>query len=93
MIQEGIKRDGLWAKALANSEGDEKKTKALYIQYRVQAIKDEVEVSAIIEETERQKQKPSKKIPTNDPQYILCGKCKFEQWTGYKKCQRCGTPL
>ncbi len=29
-----------WAKAIAYSEGDEKKAKSLYMQYRVQAIKD-----------------------------------------------------
>ena len=29
-----------WAKTIAYSEGDEKKAKSLYMQYRVQAIKD-----------------------------------------------------
>jgi hypothetical protein len=29
-----------WAKAIAYSEGDENKAKSLYMQYRVQAIKD-----------------------------------------------------
>ncbi len=32
---------GLWAKAIAHSEGNEKKVKPLYMQYRVQDIKDE----------------------------------------------------
>ncbi len=51
----GHKRNGLWAKAIANSNGVEEKAKALYIQYRVQSIKDEEEIfSAIAEETAKQ---------------------------------------
>lgn len=40
-IESGIRRDGLWAKALANSAGDSEKAKSFYIKYRAQAIKDE----------------------------------------------------
>jgi hypothetical protein len=43
-INIGDIRDGLWAKALAFSDGNEGKTESLYIQYRVQSIKDEFEV-------------------------------------------------
>ena len=32
--------DTLWAKALANSEGSEEKTKALYIKYRSKKLND-----------------------------------------------------
>lgn len=32
---------GLWAKAMAHSEGNNDKAKSLYMQYRVQSIKDE----------------------------------------------------
>jgi hypothetical protein len=35
-IQSGTARPGLWAKAFADSEGDENKSKALYIKLRVQ---------------------------------------------------------
>ena len=38
----GLIREGLYAKALANSTGDEGKAKSLYIKYRVQSIKDEL---------------------------------------------------
>lgn len=31
---------GLWAKAMAASEGDEKKVQSLYMQYRAQSIRD-----------------------------------------------------
>ncbi len=50
----GQKRNGLWVKALANSDGIEEKAKALYIQYRFQSIKDEMEIAgAIAEEAEK----------------------------------------
>ncbi len=39
-LEQNIKFKGLWAKAYANSEGDENKIEPLYMQYRVQAIKD-----------------------------------------------------
>lgn len=39
----GLIRDGLYAKALSNSPGDEDKAKSLYIKYRVQSIKDELD--------------------------------------------------
>lgn len=44
-LTNGHRRDGLWAKALANADGEEERTKALYIQYRVQSLKDETELS------------------------------------------------
>lgn len=39
-LEEGVKIKGLWAKAYANSEGDSNKVEPLYMQYRVQSIKD-----------------------------------------------------
>ncbi len=39
-IEQDIKFKGLWAKAYANSEGNESKIEPLYMQYRVQSIKD-----------------------------------------------------
>ena len=41
-IQEGIRRDGLWAKALVDAEGDKDKVEALYIKYRAQSLFDEI---------------------------------------------------
>lgn len=51
-LQSGIRRNGLWAKALAKSEGDESKAKAFYISYRVQSLKDESEINEEIKEYE-----------------------------------------
>ena len=42
-MDSGLIRDGLYAKALSNSPGDEDKAKSLYIKYRVQSIKDELD--------------------------------------------------
>jgi hypothetical protein len=35
----------------------------------------------------------ARKNKTKDPDYIRCSDCKFEQWTGYKVCQKCGVHL
>lgn len=43
-IKSGSKREGLWAKALSESEGNKAKTESLYIKYRVQSIEDELQV-------------------------------------------------
>ena len=38
----GLIREGLYAKALAKNSGDEEQTKSLYLEFRVQSIKDEL---------------------------------------------------
>ena len=40
-IESGDRRTGLWARALANSDGDEVKASGLYIKYRAQSLLDE----------------------------------------------------
>jgi|JI10StandDraft_1071094.scaffolds.fasta_scaffold1899011_1 hypothetical protein len=49
-LMRGEKRKGIWVKALADSGGLEEKANALYIKYRFQSIKDEMEISNIIAE-------------------------------------------
>jgi hypothetical protein len=34
---------------------------------------------------------PEKSTTTQD--YVICPKCKLEQWSGYTVCQKCNTPL
>ena len=53
-LNQNIRRDGLWAKALASSDGSEEKAKSIYIKLRVQSMKDEAEV---IDELRREEQK------------------------------------
>jgi hypothetical protein len=43
-IERGKKQKGLWAKAIAESEGNKSKIQSLYIQFRVQSIEDEMEI-------------------------------------------------
>lgn len=45
-LKDGARRDGIWAKALVDAEGNEAKAESLYIKYRVQALKDEMTLSA-----------------------------------------------
>ena len=42
-LAENIRKEGLWAKALSVCEGDEAKSKALYISYRAQQILNEIQ--------------------------------------------------
>ena len=44
-IENGIRRDGLWAKALSQSNMQQDAAKAQYIKLRVQSLKDEVEIA------------------------------------------------
>jgi hypothetical protein len=44
-LKAGKKREGIWVKAMAKSGGDLNKAEALYIELRVQAIKDEASLA------------------------------------------------
>ena len=44
-------RPGLWAKAIAESDGDDAKAKARYIKLRVEAMKAEADLSSYVQET------------------------------------------
>lgn len=46
-IEEGVRIKGLWAKALAHSDGIDAKAKSIYMQYRVQNIKDQFDALKI----------------------------------------------
>lgn len=61
-VKQGIRRDGLWAKALAFSEGDEAKAKSLYLQLRVQSLTDEMKLDRDIKQQIENSQK-SGRIP------------------------------
>jgi septal ring factor EnvC (AmiA/AmiB activator) len=49
----GIIRDGLYAKALANSSGDENKARSLYMKYRVRSVQDSLDGESYLEYTEK----------------------------------------
>lgn len=46
-MDQGIQIKGLWAKALAHSDGMESKAESMYMQYRVQSIKDQFDALKI----------------------------------------------
>ena len=41
----GKRRDGLWAKAIIQSNGDDKTAKILYLKFLVEAIKDDIYIA------------------------------------------------
>jgi hypothetical protein len=68
-IQNGIRKNGLWAKAIAEAELNDEKAKAIYIKLRVQSIIDEINLSKSVEnerkEYENKKTSTGRKnIPT-----------------------------
>lgn len=60
-IEAGVRRDGLWAKALVTANGDERKAKVEYIQLRVQSILDE-EMLDTLRTAEREKDEAADRI-------------------------------
>lgn len=58
-MAQGERREGLWAKAFSEENGDERRTEAKYIELRVQSLRDEQEMlaEAAIEEKEENKQR------------------------------------
>ncbi|PLW80597.1 hypothetical protein C0585_01760 [Candidatus Woesearchaeota archaeon] len=71
-LAQGKRRDGIWAKALANSNGSEYQAQSLYIKYHVQALKDELQLQNEINEQVSQvkKQEKSQHISTNYSSFV-----------------------
>ena len=49
-VASGVKREGLWFKALSESDGEETKAKALYVKLRVRSLIDELIVTEKIQQ-------------------------------------------
>lgn len=64
-INRGERRDGIYAKALIDSEGDKNKARSLYIKYRAEALKDEVLIKTTVEDWLRDKES----VRLNDEAY------------------------
>jgi uncharacterized protein (UPF0371 family) len=43
-VESGIRRDGLWAKALSQAKMRESDVQSLYLEFRVQALRDELQL-------------------------------------------------
>ena len=52
-MDSGVIRDGLYAKAMANSNGDEAKANSLYMKYRLQSVKDAMGGNSYLEYVEK----------------------------------------
>ena len=50
-LRAGIKKDGLWLKSVSKSRGNDDLVQSVYIELRIQSLKDEIEVSALAYET------------------------------------------
>ena len=89
-ISSGVKRDGLWAKALSESGMNEELAKAVYIKLRVQSLKDEL----VLKNEKLNEQKPQSassnvdsKIPLSPQDYSIGAIC----LTSHElTCQNCG---
>ena len=53
-IESGARRDGLYAKAIAECNGDIASANAAYIRLRVQSIRDEIEIAGALASEEKQ---------------------------------------
>tara|TARA_B100000989_G_C19452986_1_gene432644 strand:- start:226 stop:672 length:447 start_codon:yes stop_codon:yes gene_type:complete len=92
-IESGQKRVGLWAKALATSDGSEERAKSKYIKLRVQSMKDELELDMekqrafeehIKEQTVSEEEKRIKKL-SEDLKKMGCKvKAVYEGWKIYE---------
>ena len=70
-MDSGVIREGLYAKALANSNGDEAKAKSLYMKYRLQSVKDAMGGNSYLEYVEKLKlEEREKKKKLNKPKKI-----------------------
>lgn len=49
-IEQGVRRDGLWAKALSRTKMNQNEAHALYLELRVQSLKDEIALLAMQQE-------------------------------------------
>lgn len=61
-ITSGTRRDGLWAKAVIESGGDEVRAKVAYLRLLVSAIRDESYIGSRLAETEVVRDTPSQPV-------------------------------
>lgn len=74
-VERGLRRDGLWAKALADCNMGKEAAAAKYIQLRVQSLKDEAQVSNAIQIENYLKQRiaEQKEKDKDKPRHTKCG--------------------
>ena len=71
-IKNNIRKDGLWAKAIAKSSGDIKIAQSTYIKLRVQQIKDEEDIlDDIAEQKIREGKREKLKVKINNTKSFI----------------------
>ena len=79
-LESGERRNGLWAKAVADTDGKEGRAEAQYIKYRVQSLKDELKLmSSMIEEQDRHAHEERKKLEKMTSETNLAKQTKQEE--------------
>ena len=78
-VASGVKREGLWFKALSESGGEETKAKALYVKLRVRSLIDELIVTEKIQQnTHEIEQAQTKETARNNKKKLrAAGRQKF----------------
>lgn len=95
-IASGVKKEGLWAKALAEAEGNDTKAKAIYMRFRVQSMKDEIGLfesfKKEVESAARREEKQRAKHPQSEP-YIGPSSSNTADTEMKWECSKCNGPL
>lgn len=79
-LRQGMRREGLWMKAWSDSGGDRERAEALYIKYRVDAMKEAVKTKAVndFEIIHCTGCNTKLRIPLGKRLDVRCPKCKHE---------------
>jgi hypothetical protein len=91
-IESGVRRDGIWAKAVADSKGEEPLARSLYLKYRVQSMLDEY---LIFTDREKKEGKPPAQdeleTTPNPNETWKCKKCGEVHELQFDTCWNCGS--
>ena len=93
-IESGIRRDGIWAMALAEANMDQSKAAATYLKLRVQSLKAEMDLTrkVVDERVAHERQIRQAALDEDAPKHPGCGGVIERQETGRRVewvCRKC----
>lgn len=93
-IESGIRRDGIWAMALAEANMDQGKAAAKYIKLRVQSLKDEMELTQKVADAKVAHELKIRQAQLDEdaPKHPGCGGAIYRQESGQRVdwvCRKC----
>lgn len=93
-IESGIRRDGIWAMALAEANMDQSKAAARYIKLRVQSLKDEMDLTQKLADARAAHELKIRQAESEEdaPKHPGCGGVIERQETGRRVewiCRKC----